>query len=997
MADPAAEIVVSCGPGTTLDSASGQCLCEEEVSTAARLADCERKMQADISTTNHTHATRAYIECVDAVAAAQDPNRIFLAGIMDTTSYTWCPDIFEFTVEEINKGRWGILEAGSAERVEYTLKNSECDETMAAQAYWEIRTQNGNRPPDGIVGARCSGASTSLARISGLQRVPHVSPTSNTAKLTSEEFPYFSRLVAPNNEHGEVGAMIALLRHFGWDRVTILATDTQFAKDLSTEFNKLWAGAHNDDSGSWTGVVAHSDVVRLEAGGEVGQEAIDHALAGIPNGHLGSRIIVLLAHNQHAFEILERAHISGFQEDTIWVGPSAWVGREQPRVYDLPSTPGYMGLVTYRNRNEHYQAFLRDFQEWQRKQGKDVLESLPAFAAETADAIVAMATAIAGVRPDQRRLGTPVVDQLRSLDIEEGVSGRIQLTPEGDRRDPTYSFFSAPSINSDGSISWTDVGAVGTGVGSVSLHSGQELCFAEPFGCNPDAFPQDSYPAPPIETDVPGFLIAIIVCIAVLFVLVSTRYFITKRKKDRAKQELAAFRDSVVNMRAAECDYMPRSVKDVEEGGGAEQSLAGFEVVQWCWKETDFRMTEHDASEVYGDPFDCWVKYTDESNRLLEAAYKAGKRQISPLDGYIVDLRSTPMKQTKIATKFEREVMRVTEVSESNSELSLEGVKVGDTLPTDLTGEPQMVLIEGDVVQISKQRDNDGWAFGTKLHHANEAAARELVKVATGMKNDGDTNVFADTGWFQLDSTRVPTPDDLEALKSNVGDTGALDPPSYWAKIKDPTVVQRHMLKPSDGEYDKVCKAFMSTLHPSTLNKKVKVVSIERVQNLAMFQSYIVKRQTICYRETGHNTDPVAQRKAVERFERSWLWHGTNAEVMEKILQQGFNRSFCGKNATAYGKGVYFARDASYSAYPIYAVPDTKGHQYMMACRVTVGEYCKGRDGAPTPDIRDHKSHSLYDSTVGLLGNDTMSRPSIFVTYHDAQAYPEYLIAFKMS
>lgn len=98
-----------------------------------------------------------------------------------------------------------------------------------------------------------------------------------------------------------------------------------------------------------------------------------------------------------------------------------------------------------------------------------------------------------------------------------------------------------------------------------------------------------------------------------------------------------------------------------------------------------------------------------------------------------------------------------------------------------------------------------------------------------------------------------------------------------------------------------------------------------------------------------------------------------------------------------YGKGVYFARDASYSAHPIYAVPDKKGHQYMMACRVVVGEYCMGRQDALTPDVRDHKSHSLYDSTVGLKGNDTMTRPTIFVTYHDAQAYPEYLITFKSS
>ena len=60
----------------------------------------------------------------------------------------------------------------------------------------------------------------------------------------------------------------------------------------------------------------------------------------------------------------------------------------------------------------------------------------------------------------------------------------------------------------------------------------------------------------------------------------------------------------------------------------------------------------------------------------------------------------------------------------------------------------------------------------------------------------------------------------------------------------------------------------------------------------------------------------------------------------------------------------------------------------MFYVRVTVGEYCKGVKDALTPDVRD--GLNLYDSTVNNVDN-----PSIYVTYHDAQAYPEYLIKFK--
>ena len=72
---------------------------------------------------------------------------------------------------------------------------------------------------------------------------------------------------------------------------------------------------------------------------------------------------------------------------------------------------------------------------------------------------------------------------------------------------------------------------------------------------------------------------------------------------------------------------------------------------------------------------------------------------------------------------------------------------------------------------------------------------------------------------------------------------------------------------------------------------------------------------------------------------------------MGKIMQQGFNRNFYGKNATMHGCGVYFARDSSYSVAPTYAIPDADGYKYVMACRVVVGEYCRGVMNAKTPDV----------------------------------------------
>ena len=68
---------------------------------------------------------------------------------------------------------------------------------------------------------------------------------------------------------------------------------------------------------------------------------------------------------------------------------------------------------------------------------------------------------------------------------------------------------------------------------------------------------------------------------------------------------------------------------------------------------------------------------------------------------------------------------------------------------------------------------------------------------------------------------------------------------------------------PEGPEKQRVVNAFMSSL-----NNNVRVVSVERVQNVSMWQSFAVKRSMVFAREQ----DPIL---AARRFERH-LFHGTN-------------------------------------------------------------------------------------------------------------------------
>ena len=93
--------------------------------------------------------------------------------------------------------------------------------------------------------------------------------------------------------------------------------------------------------------------------------------------------------------------------------------------------------------------------------------------------------------------------------------------------------------------------------------------------------------------------------------------------------------------------------------------------------------------------------------------------------------------------------------------------------------------------------------------------------------------------------------------------------------------------------------------------------------------------------------------------------------------------------ATVYGKGVYFARDASYSARDQYSPRDVNNNKYIFLAKVLTGEFAVGSANCVTPPPKSLNGLTLYDSVV----ND-VNDPGIFVIFGDAQAYPDYLITF---
>ncbi|XP_069815859.1 protein mono-ADP-ribosyltransferase PARP10-like [Dendropsophus ebraccatus] len=162
-------------------------------------------------------------------------------------------------------------------------------------------------------------------------------------------------------------------------------------------------------------------------------------------------------------------------------------------------------------------------------------------------------------------------------------------------------------------------------------------------------------------------------------------------------------------------------------------------------------------------------------------------------------------------------------------------------------------------------------------------------------------------------------------------------------------------------EYNRVVEPFLSTLH--NLRAVTQVLQVQKVQNTLLYKQYLLKKHSM-----------VAQypRTLIERT----LYHGTTENGAKEICHRGFNRSFCGKNATLYGHGVYFAVEATISARDRYSPPSSEGNKYILVAQVLTGDFTIGKEDMKTPPIKRDVIGDVpqrYDSLT-----DHLEDPSLF-------------------
>jgi len=243
----------------------------------------------------------------------------------------------------------------------------------------------------------------------------------------------------------------------------------------------------------------------------------------------------------------------------------------------------------------------------------------------------------------------------------------------------------------------------------------------------------------------------------------------------------------------------------------------------------------------------------------------------------------------------------------------------------------------------------------------------------------------------------------LPASTSSVGQFSSGHSSLYSEASDNGIGAARQHLSPGSDEYRQAEYDFSKSLDASQ-KSRLRLVSIEKLNNPYLKMMYDTQLSMLKMREANRKQ---AGKPSLEphELEYSWCFHSTNAEAVENIIANGLNRSYGGKNAMYYGVGVYFARDASYSARDTYSPPDANGHKRVFLCRLARGSHVAVRHGYG--DKAHEKEAPVRDPDrllgVGTLKHDTTTngqmkdgQPEVMVAMKDGQGYPEYLVTFSI-
>ncbi|CAG2240039.1 PARP10_14_15 [Mytilus edulis] len=373
----------------------------------------------------------------------------------------------------------------------------------------------------------------------------------------------------------------------------------------------------------------------------------------------------------------------------------------------------------------------------------------------------------------------------------------------------------------------------------------------------------------------------------------------------------------------------------------------------------------------------------DGAIKLLETAIVEDHIEKSISAKIIKDFTNDQIAEAK---KLEQTDKVAVNVDKTNEKITIKGMtkfvatamdKVNDIVRKAEQGKQniQKATLVKDIAQWYFMDDNNGKTelkeYPDDVTVILETALMKQEPQAFFLDNGGNKYIV-DFDSYEEYPASDPT-DTVKVLRKSKLVDKTFEPPSTWTHMDEKENLKVVPLVSTDQEYKDVVKTFTDTARGVN-------VELKEYKNKTLYQQYIAKKKSVdATNKPGHQNERL-------------LWHGFSKDAMDSINRYGFNRSYCGKNLTAYGLGVYFAVESAYSVQDTYSVPDKDANQHkrMYLCRVLVGEYAVGNKDTKVPPPKAAGSHILYDTVTNNVTN-----PAMFIIFHDSQAFPEYLVTFK--
>ena len=192
--------------------------------------------------------------------------------------------------------------------------------------------------------------------------------------------------------------------------------------------------------------------------------------------------------------------------------------------------------------------------------------------------------------------------------------------------------------------------------------------------------------------------------------------------------------------------------------------------------------------------------------------------------------------------------------------------------------------------------------------------------------------------------------------------------PSYWTQSEIQHAIQSQgKVVPcldTDPEFSMVSQMIQSS------HQHYSVVRVSKIINPVQYFRYV------------HWCDTLRFKFPTLNLNEQYAFHGTSEGSLGSIVKDGFKYRFNGRHM--HGRGSYFALKANYCLDPLFASPNAAGERHVLVTRVCVGKITQGlNDMMPAAD-------DSYQTAV-----DNVHNPSMYVTFHDDQTYPEFLAVLK--